>query len=120
MAAALIIVSCAADKELAEGLYNYLISRLPSSKYSLSIEKDEVSIRSEKSIINHSEVRKYLDDFIKSNPDLHGYSITEFENVFTIGVRQNLDKAIHSCEMCGYLTLSEGDLINHKRIHAIF
>jgi hypothetical protein len=114
-----VVVSCAADMGLAEVLYDYLKSKLPSSNYSLSIDKDEVGIISEESVINNNAIRQHLDDFIKANPNLSGYSVTQFENVFTIGITHNLDRAILTCEMCGYLTLSEDDLLIHKRVHAI-
>jgi hypothetical protein len=58
--------------------------------------------------------------FIKSDPKLaDNYSITEFDDVFVVGIPKSLDEMTVNCEMCGYIALSEEVLIIHKRTHGL-
>lgn len=82
----------------------------------ISLDEAEVTIRDKTYDIKDSEVREKLSNFKTSNTDLAEYSITEFGNIFTIGILQSLDKLVFSCEMCGYLARYEEELINHKKI----
>ncbi len=55
--------------------------------------------------------RKLLNEFMKSNPELaDSYSITEFEDMFVVGIPKSLDEMIVNCELCGYIASSEEDL----------
>jgi len=107
-------VSCAGDSELAEKLYSHLSSAL--SPLALSLNEDEITI---KPSVKSGAIHKFLNEFIQSDSELAGYSITEFGNIFTIGMPQSLDKVILSCEMCGYLTKYEEELTLHRRMHAL-
>lgn len=110
------LISCAGDSDLAKRLFDFLVSAFPSSADMISLDEAEVTIRGKKLYIKNNEVRTTLSKFQASNTDLAGYSITEFGNIFTIGIMQSLDKLVFSCEMCGYLATYEEDLINHKKI----
>ena len=111
-----VLISCAGDSDLAKRLFDFLVSAYPSSADMISLDEAEVTIRGKKLDIKNNEVRNTLSKFQASNTDLAGYSITEFGNIFTIGILQSLDKLVFSCEMCGYLAQYEEDLINHKKI----
>jgi hypothetical protein len=115
-----VVVSCAGDNELAKNLYDYLASEFsPTPVDLISLKEDEITIKHKELGIKNDAVRKSLDRFVESSPDLTGYSITEFGDIFTIGVRQSLDKVILSCEMCGYLARHEDELSIHKRTHGL-
>jgi hypothetical protein len=115
-----LVVSCAGDNELAKKLHSYLTSKFSSAPYDLiSLREDEVTIQNMELGIKNAAVRKFLDEFVGSNPDLAGYSITEFGDIFTIGVAQSLDKVVLTCEMCGYLARHEDELNIHKRTHGL-
>lgn len=61
-----------------------------------------------------------LHDFIKCNPELADYySITEYDDLFVVGIPKGLDEMTVNCEMCGYIASSEDDLIIHKRTHGL-
>jgi hypothetical protein len=111
-----VLISCAGDSDLAKRVFDFLISAYPSKAEMISLDEAEVTIRDKTSGIKNIEVRAKLSKFQTSNTDLTGYSITEFGNIFTIGILQTLDKLVFSCEMCGYLARYEEDLINHKKI----
>jgi hypothetical protein len=66
------------------------------------------------------EIRKLLNEHIKSNPELADYySITEFNDMFIVGIPKRLDEMTVNCEMCGYIASSEEDLNIHKRTHGL-
>lgn len=114
-----VVVSCAGDTDLAKRLYDYLVSAYPSATDTgmISLNEDEITIQSKELGIKNDVVRKSLSEFQASNADLVGYSITEFEHVFTIGIRHSLEEVILSCDMCGYLARYEEQMIQHKKIH---
>jgi hypothetical protein len=115
-----VVISCAGDSELANKLYSYLASRFSATPAGLiSLKEDEITIQNEELGIKNDAIRKSLDKFIRSNSDLASHSITEFGDIFTIGIPQNLDKVILSCEMCGYLARHDEELNIHKRTHGL-
>ncbi|MDQ4100926.1 MAG: hypothetical protein M3115_01890 [Thermoproteota archaeon] len=67
------------------------------------------------------DIKKLLQDFIKSYPDLlaNNYSVTEFEDVLVVGIPKSLDELTVNCEICGYIASDEEDLIIHKRTHGL-
>jgi uncharacterized ferredoxin-like protein len=82
--------------------------------------EDEVEIVLEKLGVSREDIGKLLNVFIKSNPELaDSYSITEFDNVFVVGIPKSVDEMTVNCEMCGYIASSEEDLIIHKRTHGL-
>src|SRR5262245_53549389 len=103
-------VSCAGDSELAKKLHDYLASRFPSAP--ISLEEDEITIQ-----LDNGEIQKSLEEFVGSNPDLAGYSVIGSGDIFTVGIRQSLDKVILQCEMCGYLAKDEDEMMIHRRLH---
>ena len=115
-----VVVSCAGDNELAMNLHSSLASKFsPAPADLISLKEDEITIQNKELGIKNDAVRKSLDEFVESNPDLVSYSVTEFGDIFTIGVPQSLDKVILSCEMCGYLARHEDELSIHKRTHGL-
>ena len=117
-----IVISCAGDNELARKINDYLRDRIVPSKDTIyiSLSEDEVEIVLEELGVSRDDIRKTLHDFIKSDPNLADhYSITEFEDVFILGIPKSLDEMIVNCEMCGYIASSEEDLNIHKRTHGL-
>jgi hypothetical protein len=116
------VISCAGDNELARKINGYLMDRIVSSKDTIyiSLSEDEVEIVLEKLGVSRDDIRKLLQDFVKSDPELvDHYSITEFDDVFVVGIPKSLDEMAVNCEMCGYIASSEEDLIIHKRTHGL-
>jgi hypothetical protein len=116
------VINCAGDNELARKINDYLIDRIVPSKDAIyvSLSEDEVEIALEKLGLSKDDIRKLLHEFIKSNSELaDNYSITEFEDVFVVGVPKSLDEMTINCEMCGYIASSEDDLNIHKRTHGL-
>ena len=86
----------------------------------ISLSEDEVEIVIEKLRVSKEEIRKLLNEFMKSNPELaDSYSIAEFEDMFVVGIPKSLDEMTVNCEICGYIASSEEDLDIHKRIHGL-
>jgi hypothetical protein len=113
------IVSCAGDYGLAERLHDFLLSTFPSNLKAISLNEDEVTIQNKELGVKSSAIRGLLGIFQGSSPDLVGYTITEFGNIFTIGIQQNLDSVMPVCEMCGYTARHDSDLGLHKRTHGL-
>ena len=118
-----IFINCAGDNELARKINDYLRDRIvPSNKDTIyiSLSEDEVEIVIEKLRVSKDEIRKLLNEFMKSNPELaDSYSIAEFEDMFVVGIPKSLDEMTLNCEICGYIASSEEDLDIHKRIHGL-
>jgi hypothetical protein len=117
-----IVINCAGDNELARKINDYLRDRIVQSKDTIyiSLSEDEIEIVLEKLGVSKDEIRKILHDFIKSDLDLvEYYSITEFDDVFVVGMPKSLDEMTVYCEMCGYIASSEEDLNIHKRTHGL-
>jgi hypothetical protein len=117
-----IVISCAGDNELARKINDYLKDRIVPSKDTIyiSLSEDEVEIVLEKLGISMDDIRKLLNEFIKSNSELADhYSITEFNDVFIVGIPKSLDEMTANCEICGYIASSEEDLNIHKRTHGL-
>ena len=116
-----VIASCAGDSELAKRLYDFLLSTYPAAANAgiLALNEDEITIDNSQLGIKNEEIRKSLSEFQSQNKDLVGYSISEFGNIFTIGILQTIDKVILSCEICGYLAHHEDEMSIHKRIHGL-
>jgi hypothetical protein len=117
-----VVINCAGDNQLARKINEYLRDRMIPSKDNIyiSLSEDEVEIVLEKLGVSKDEIRKLLNEFIKSTPELaDSYSITEFEDMFVVGIPKSLDEMTVNCEICGYIALSEEDLNIHKRIHGL-
>jgi hypothetical protein len=117
-----IVINCAGDNELARKINGYLRNRIVPSKDTIyiSLSEDEVEIVLEKLGVSRDDIRTILHDFIKSDPELAGYySITEFDDIFVVGIPKSLDEMIVNCEICGYIASSEEDLNIHKRTHGL-
>jgi hypothetical protein len=117
-----IVISCAGDNELARKINDYLEDRIVRSKDTIyiSLSEDEVEITLEKLGVSKDDVKKILYDFIKSDPELADrYSLTEFDDVFIVGIPKSLDEMTINCEMCRYIASGEEDLIIHKRTHGL-
>jgi Mg-chelatase subunit ChlI len=117
-----IVINCAGDNELARKINDYLMDRIALSKDTvyISLSEDEVEIVLEKLGVSREDIRKLLHEFIKSSSDLVDYySITEFDDLFVVGIPKSLDEMTFNCEMCGYIASSEEDLIIHKRTHGL-
>jgi hypothetical protein len=117
-----IVINCAGDNELARKIKDYLMSKITPSNDTIyiSLSEDEVEIVLEKLGVSRDAIRKLLHNFIESNPELADYySITEFDDMFVVGIPKSLDEMTVNCEMCGYIASSEEDLNVHKRTHGL-
>ncbi|MDQ3836685.1 MAG: hypothetical protein M3270_07105 [Thermoproteota archaeon] len=99
-----IIINCAGDNVLAGKIRDYLTNKIitPPSKDTIyiSLSEDEVEIVLEKLALPKEDIRKLLDEFLKSDPELaDGYSITEFDDLFIVGIPKRLDEMVSNCEM---------------------
>jgi hypothetical protein len=117
-----VVINCACDTELARKIKDYLVNKIiappGNSSIYISLLEDEIEIVSERLGLSKDGIRNLLNSFIKSNPELSDYySITEFEDIFVIGIQKRLDEMVANCEICGYIASSEEDLIIHKRTH---
>jgi len=115
-----IVINCAGDAELAERIRHFLLRSKTLPDDSISIANDEIMIQDSQPTLQSEDVRKLLDDFLASSNDPAGYSLTQFGELFTVGILQSIDKLVISCEICGYLAHDEDELIIHKRTHALF
>jgi hypothetical protein len=119
---ATIVINCAGDNELARKINDYLMQKTTQSRDTIyiSLSEDELEIVLEKLGVSKDEIRKLLNEFMKSDPELaDSYSITEFEDMFVVGIPKSLDEMIVNCELCGYIASSEEDLNVHKRTHGL-
>ena len=118
-----IVISCAGDRELARKINDFLVGKITQSSNTIyiSLTEDEIEIVLEKLGVSRDDVKKLLHDFIKSDPTLLAdrYSITEFDEVFIVGIPKSLDEMTVNCEICGYIASDEEDLIIHKRTHGL-
>jgi hypothetical protein len=117
-----IIINCAGDNELARKIYGYLMDGIIPSKDTtyISLSEDQIEIFLEKLGVSRDYIREQLHEFIRTDPELADfYSITEFDDVFVVGILKRLDEMIVNCEMCGYIASSEEDLNIHKRTHGL-
>jgi hypothetical protein len=117
-----IVINCAGDNELARKINDYLMAYITQSNDTIyiSLSENEPEIVLEELGVSKANIRKLLKDFIKSNPDLADYySITEFEDMFVVGMPKSIDEMTVNCEMCRYIAYSEEDLNIHKRTHGL-
>jgi len=118
-----IVINCAGDNELARRINDHLMDKIVGQSHDtiyISLSEDEVEIVLEKLGLSKENIRKLLHEFIRSNPELVDYySITEYDDLFVVGIPKRLDEMVISCEMCGYIALSEDDLSIHKRTHGL-
>jgi len=106
-----IVVSCAGDTSLATRLVEHL-AKFPLE---VKVETDEIIV----SGISLDRLRHTLQDFLSANNDLSGHTLTEFEDIFTIGIMRSIDDLLIRCENCGYIAHHEDEMMIHKRIHAL-
>ena len=106
-----IVVSCAGDTSLA----TRLVEHLARFALEVKVETDEITV----SGISLDQLRHTLQDFLSSNSDLSGHTLTEFEDIFTIGIMRSIDDLLIRCETCGYIAHHEDEMMIHKRIHAL-
>jgi hypothetical protein len=117
-----ILINCAGDNELARKINDYLVGKMTHSNDTTHVllSEDELEIVVEELEDAKDEIRKLLNEHIKSNPELADYySITEFNDMFIVGIPKRLDEMTVNCEMCGYIASSEEDLNIHKRTHGL-
>jgi hypothetical protein len=117
-----ILINCAGDNELARKINDYLVGKITHSNDTTHVllSEDELEIVVEKLEDAKDEIRKLLNEHINSNPELADYySITEFNDMFIVGIPKRLDEMTVNCEMCGYIASSEEDLNMHKRTHGL-
>lgn len=111
------VVSCASDKELAKDLYENMLTNLKSIQTSIkdfmTLTVDEIEVENNNEISSEG-LRELLSSYLKSDPRFNGYVITELENIFTIGIKNDLLKEMIKCEYCGYLSRDYHDMYNHR------
>lgn len=115
-----ITISCACDGELAARLHHFLsLSRL-SSIATISFEHDEITIQGNSAPIAIRDIRRLLEGFLgANNDDFREYSVTNFGELFTVGMMRELDELFIRCNICGYLAYNEDQLSMHNKLHAL-
>lgn len=93
------LISSAGDIELADRLYRFLLSSSMSSRASISIENDEITVVNEQSRADTKHLRRILEGFLSSNDDLDDYSLTNIGELFTIGILRRM----HDLDCTNYL-----------------
>jgi hypothetical protein len=111
------IINCAGDDSLAVRVRDFVSKSKWVRFATFSVNSDEVMIEDGFGV-KTKDVRRLLEAFIASNNDLDKYSIIEINGVFTIGIVQPIVKLLrHACEMCGCITATEVELIDHRQTH---
>ncbi|HEV8386681.1 MAG TPA: hypothetical protein VGQ03_03570 [Nitrososphaera sp.] len=106
-----IVVSCAGDTSLA----TRLLEHLARFSFEVKVDTDEIIV----SGISLDQMRHTLEDFLSANSDLSRHTLTEFEDIFTIGIMRSIDDLLIRCETCGYIAHHEDEMMIRKRIHAL-
>ena len=119
-----IVISCAGDNVLADRLCNYLMSKIRFPKDGSASDfilhnMDEIEIRDKEANVRKDNVRQALNDFLASDSSLSRYSITEFDDILTIGIKKTLDSIVVTCEICSYIAADEDDLSIHRMTHGL-
>ena len=105
-----ILISCAGDNEMAIEVHDRLSANVGGD---ISLIEDEIELKS----ADKHLVRKALDSYV-SEAKLEDYSITEFGEIFMIGIKADSSKfMLHTCEYCGYQTPYGTDLYTHRTLH---
>lgn len=86
-----IVVNCAGDIKLAERLRQFLLSSSVSSRVSISIENDEITLENGRSRIDNRHVRTLLTGFLGENDAFGEYSLTNMGELFTIGILRKIN-----------------------------
>lgn len=123
-----IVVHFAGNLDLARQIYQMLILEVMNinslKSKDIEISEDETSIiistEPSKLFLIKTIIKNKINEWIKKDPKLLEYKITEFENTIIVGKPVNLEKLTDflSCEICGYKTLYEEDLFIHRYTHA--
>lgn len=123
-----IVVHFAGNLDLARQIYQMLIlevmniSSLKSRDIEISEDETSIIISTEPSnlFLIKTIIKNKINEWLKKDPKLLEYKITEFENTIIVGKPVNLEKLTDflSCEICGYKTLYEEDLFIHRYTHA--
>jgi hypothetical protein len=114
-----IIISCAGDNELAGDLYDYLIRNLKATKANIgdftTLTVDEIEIVDYMGEIPRENIRSLIQSFLALRSErAETHTITELENVFTIGIKTDLLKEMKLCEFCGYISKDYHDMYQHR------
>lgn len=117
-----VVISCAADADLAGSLHNYLLSRLHAiDKNGIVLEGDEIYVDvGSDTAVNKKRIVEAIHSFTKEEKDYESHQITEFGNMITIGITAKpgaLMENLLTCEMCSYMTPYEEQLRLHKMTH---
>jgi hypothetical protein len=98
-----IVINCAGDSDLARKIKDYLVSKITAQARDsiyISLLEDEVEIVPEKLGRSKDFIGSLPNSFIKSNPELADYySITEFDDIFVVGIQKSLDEMVANCEI---------------------
>lgn len=123
-----IVVHFAGNLDLARQIYQMLIlevmniNSLKSKDIEISEDETSIIISTEPSnlFLIKTIIKNKINEWLKKDPKLLEYKITEFENTIIVGKPVNLEKLTDflSCEICGYKTLYEEDLFIHRYTHA--
>jgi hypothetical protein len=118
-----IIISCAGDNELASDLYDYLIRNLKPIKSNIedfaTLTVDEIEIVDYLDEIPRESIRSLIQSFLDLRSErVETHTITELENVFTIGIKTDLLREMKLCEYCGYISKDYHDMYQHRLLCA--
>ena len=114
-----LIISCASDESVAMRLRDFLSKSKWLRFATISVNNDEITIEGRPISVKRQDIRRLLEAFLASNDDLKEYSVTEYNDLYIVGIMQPTEKLLrHACDMCGCITKTEDDLIVHRRLHA--
>jgi hypothetical protein len=116
-----IIISCAADPDLAESLNKYLLSSLYSiDKNGITLKDDEIYVEYDGTLAARKTVIDAIHSFIETKEEYKNHQITEFDNLITVGIGSKpgqLMENMLTCEMCNYMTPYQEQLYLHRMTH---
>ncbi|HJT09932.1 MAG TPA: C2H2-type zinc finger protein [Candidatus Nitrosotalea sp.] len=105
----LIAIDCAGDSDLALELGNYL------KNLGITAKVEESFVNVDKAGMEHT-LMLFLKETGRSD-----YKIRKIDSAtFLLSKEVSIeDFNLQSCEMCGYVTSNESELMNHRRVHGL-
>jgi hypothetical protein len=96
-----------------------MVRNLKSTKSNVedftTLTVDEIEIVDYLGEIPQKNVRALLQSFLDQRSERgEKHTITELEDIFTIGVKTDLLKEMKLCEFCGYISKDYHDMYQHR------
>ncbi|TLY07356.1 MAG: hypothetical protein E6K83_05870 [Thaumarchaeota archaeon] len=103
------VIDCAFDCKIAQELENYL------KELGFNAKTEESKV-----IVNDIDIERILGYFLKETNRTE-YSVRKVDSTNFILAKEVMieDLGFQRCEMCGYVVLTEEELLVHRRTHGI-